>query len=123
MKKAFSIILAVILAIGLCACGNNKTEKIAEKLQFGAWRSEEPAGDYGTLIYTFTFLENGECQRQFRFTGKDISGTEKGTYSIEEDTIIVTLPGDFTITLGYNMSDGELSLYYDYSHEVLTHIY
>ncbi len=80
MKKSISMILAVVLCLALCACGQ-ETNPIV-----GTWRG-------GVRSNTFTYVFNADGTYDFRTTGL-IAVSQRGTYTYDEKTRVLSLVGE-----------------------------
>lgn len=78
MKRILFVILAVVLCVSLCACGQNKEEKIIEELESKSWKH---SGGFSKFVYTF---ENGtftEDIYNYDFNYKNYENTPRRSYS------------------------------------------
>ena len=131
MKKALSLILAIVLCLGLCACGNNNESKneelkIKEALISGVWNSDtvrrntnqcEHERWYDYKIY---FYEDGSFKRTNLYRSEDnvhnrYRGPEEesfyGTWTIDGNTVITTAYGNETqYTFSYEGASGKYLL-------------
>lgn len=55
-KKTISILLVLVMALSLCACGNNALSS-AEKKVVGEWKPTDPDYSDSTLV----FFDSGKC--------------------------------------------------------------
>ena len=108
MKKALSLLLALVMCLSLCACGVSK-EKVEEELQ-GTWEYTWYASAVGftcSVIYEFddgfldyTFIRNGDVT------------TKSGYYVITNKVVEIWFAGEGEpyAELTYKYENGELSL-------------
>ena len=87
MKKALSLILALILCLSLCACGGNKATL---KDYSGKWVREEWTNTKtGAVVNVTVYLyEDGTYKKE---VNNSIDGYQEyqGTWEIEKDTIVL----------------------------------
>ena len=130
MKKAISLLMALVMCLSLCACGNKldkQADEVAEKLD-GAWAAVWNA-PVGEMAYLYEFEHGGgsagkvEC---YIVLDGDVLQHYKGTYgvSIQTDGVVdLTYVGKYDSdgnieklekimenTLNYTYEDGELEL-------------
>ena len=108
MKKALSLLLALVMCLSLCACGVSK-EKVEEELQ-GTWEYTWYASAVGftcSVIYEFddgfldyTFIRNGDVT------------SKHGYYVITNKVVEIWFAGEGEpyAELTYKYENGELSL-------------
>ena len=108
MKKAISLIMALVLCLSLCACGVS-TKKVEKELQ-GTWEYTWYASWVGftcSIIYEFddgsvdyTFISNGDVT------------SKHGYYVITDKVVEIWFAGesDPYAELTYTYKDGKLSL-------------
>lgn len=98
MKKALSLVLALVLCLSLCACGNKlhkQADEVAEKLD-GVWSTTWTA-PLGKMEMVFKFEHNdgnaGTVEYYFMCDG-DVLTHQTGTYGVSIQT-------DGTVELAY----------------------
>ena len=99
MKKTLSLILARVLCLSLCACGN--TTSIEEALQ-GKWVAK--GGDGG--IYTFS---NGRFTCETVISGLNL-GVKEGGYKISTNAIKLSYDNGVKSELKFTYENGTLSI-------------
>ena len=96
MKKAISLLLALILILSLCACQNKEespasANNLAQKLTAHTWRYQHKAGfdgavDFGVLGFsydlTLQFHEDGTWKATLDNSGKLGSAVTSSTHSV-----------------------------------------
>ena len=87
MKKALSLILALVMCLSLCACGGNKATL---KDYSGKWVREEWTNTKtGAVVNVTVYLyEDGTYKKE---VNNSIDGYQEyqGTWEIEKDTIVL----------------------------------
>ena len=114
MKKALSLILALVLCLSLCACGVSKEngvskEKVEEELQ-GIWEHTfYSSADGFTHMVFFEFHEGSLDYTVYR--GGDVV-SRHGYYVITNKVVEIWFDGEGEpfAELTYKYEDGELSL-------------
>lgn len=99
MKKALSLILALVMCLSLCACGG--TASIDEALH-GKWIAEN--GDGG--IYTF---DNGRFTCETVISGLNL-GAKEGGYKISNNVIKLSYDNGVKSELKFTYENGTLSI-------------
>ena len=109
MKKYIAFILALVMCLSLCACGNSQEKEITAILTQGYWSSDRnwtnKISDTWVKIYsdyTLTFFDDGSYRGEYSVTSIGaFDGTEResytGTWSIDGTTI--TLHGTLSDTI------------------------
>ena len=101
MKKALSLLLALVLCLGLCACGNSEG-KIKEALTKGEWYSDRESdnGYNRTYNYNIRFYEDGSYKLTYishtynwAWQQSPETKTETGTWSIDGKAVTLTSNG------------------------------
>ena len=82
MKKTISLLLALVLCLSLCACGNSKNPIIGE------WISDQGV--------TVAFYEDGTCT----------VGDVEATWSYDETTELCTIHLELSITFSIEKNNG-----------------
>ena len=96
MKKVIAVLLILVLAFSLSACGNSGTSNNAlskrEKQFVGTWISEEEGGD----LYSFRLFSSGKViwKKYWGSSDKGILVTEEddvnsGEWILENDRIVI----------------------------------
>ena len=99
MKKALSLLLALVICLSLCACGS--TASIEEALQ-GKWVAE--SGDGG--IYTFS---NGRFACETLISGLNL-GIKEGSYKVSNNAIKLSYDNGVKSELKFTYENGTLSI-------------
>lgn len=113
MKKVFSLILALVMCLSLCACGANK-EKVKEEIQNelkGIWEYSWYASAAGFECSVFyQFGDSGSMTETNVRNGKET--VNHGYYIVTDDVIEIYYAGESEVKaeLTYTYEDGELSL-------------
>ena len=91
MKKALSLLLALVLCLSLCACGSSNdasktlsNDEIYEKALVGEWSSHEKSG--------FVLLSSGKVLQYSNLSGAAdnvSSGISAGTWEVENGYLII----------------------------------
>lgn len=110
MKKAISLLLALMLCLPLCACGDGATEN---EDYSGKWVREEWTNTTtGAVVNVTVYLyEDGTFKEE---TNNSVEGYSEyhGTWKVEKDTIILNFlkkvegPDDFNYDENGNIKDG-----------------
>ena len=126
MKKALSLLLALVMCLSLCACGNNEQE-IVEILISGTWISDTVRRETNQYSehkrwydYKIYFYEDGSFKRTHLYRMEDnvrnrYYGPEEesfiGTWSIDGNTVITTAYGNETkYTFSFDEEKGKYFL-------------
>ncbi len=80
MKKTISMILALALCLGLCACGKETSPIV------GTWHG-------GAHSATFTYVFHADGTYTFQTTGL-FATSNRGTYTYDEETRVLSLVGE-----------------------------
>ncbi len=116
MKRAITIILALVMVLSLAACGGtnaptpteSRVEQIERALQ-GTWRAELPNGNY--TFYTFY---DGKMLAELYVNGKKIENVQHCDYRIGTEAIYTVTTDQDNIVEGhipFTFVDGILTLY------------
>ena len=107
MKKYFSLFLAFLLCLSLCACG--KTD-IRDALR-GEWSYSLYSID-GICYKIYDFDKDGTVKVSWINTGNSKKSTsDNGVYKIKSDTIVITENGGSGTVIEYIYQDGVLALF------------
>ena len=115
MKKALSLILALVLCLSLCACGNNES-KIKDALINGVWASDETTDDgtVRTYDYKIVFYSDGTVKKThihhtYNWPWKldPEEETSTGTWSIDGSNVILTFGNDAPKSFSFSYDEGE----------------
>jgi len=127
MKRALSILLALIVTLSLCACGQSE-EDVKKELIKNVWSNtevvEETHEDYWTTTYYVTeynFSNSGTVSyyysvdlyfNSWSYNDNENITTEKktGTYTIEDGEIIISFDDGQDVFLNYTYENEELVL-------------
>ena len=123
MKRILAMILALVLCLGLCACGGSEEvvtkpskEDIKDAIIHDTWvASLEEDGIVEE--YTVKFLNNYEAKETSYYyytdSGFSLSHTREGTYEITDDQIIISdSKNKVDIFIDYTYENGEISMIY-----------
>ena len=128
MKKTISLLLALALCLGLCACNATNTERTdsyedVKRELIGTWKTTiKGGGDSGAFdpeIFStsivFRFKSNGSFTAHSRLIHKTVGTVDSknfsGTYTIQDGAIALSsTDGD---ELHYTYQNGTLSVYTD----------
>ena len=121
MKRTFSLILALVLCLSLCACNNSQEEELKAALTHGTWISADR--DWTSEIndtwikiysdYSLVFFEYGSYRGEYTETSIGaFEGTETctytGTWLIEDGAIILDRGQPFSSEKRYTLENGIL---------------
>ena len=118
MKKALSLLLALMMCLSLCACGVSKEkveegvskEKVEEELQ-GTWERTWYSSRDGFTHIVFLEFDDGSLDYTVIRNG-DVAGSRHGYYVITNKVVEIWFAGEGEpfAELTYKYEDGELSL-------------
>ena len=104
MKKIIALLMAVILAVSLCACGSTNTSDVEAQLK-GKWQME--ASETVKAVYSFY---DGSVSCQTTAMGITLDPNE-GTYDITDSQIIITwTSGGKIVEFDYTLTDDGLTI-------------
>jgi len=114
MKRMLAAILALMLCLGLCACGEYEPteEEVKSAIIQNDWVATVDAGEGEVTEFRVMFLNNYEASLTRYYSGSGFEYTWEGTYEITDSQIIITdslNEIDFFIDYTY-YSSGEISL-------------
>jgi ABC-type uncharacterized transport system auxiliary subunit len=92
MKKALSLILALVLCLSLCACGSKN----------------KPNGSYSAEIAGKTFATLTFSGNKVTYEGSN--RTTSGTFTLDGNTVIISYENGNSDKLEYNIEEDTLSL-------------
>ena len=105
MKRQLAVtcIVVILLAVGLSGCTSINPD---EKKILGKWLLEGiPEGEEDSLI--FNFFSNGTFSTTYYIDENSTEQTMWGTYAIADETLALTIEGDYTVTFDYSFSDND----------------
>ena len=106
MKKAFCIILLVVLLLSLTACGNQTGMLTA--LKDGVWTRKSVI--LGTVfIKTYDFGNDGHVDMASTTGGK--TSYTSATYEVQADKIVLTYDDGEIMNIEYTYENGNLELF------------
>ena len=99
MKKALSIVLALVLCLSLCACAGGGPEKAL----IGSWNPEQGSGGF------YVFSEGGRFTCETKIAGLSL-GVKEGSYEIGENVITLSYDNGVVGGLNFTYQDGALTI-------------
>ena len=112
MKRILAMILALVLCLGLCACGESQpTEEEVKSAIIKDCLYGTIENDYGHDCYTINFSNNNEATVLWEQSAGYVmdSHTYKGTYEIKKDQIIIS-DGGMDFFIDYTFQNGQISM-------------
>lgn len=109
MKRKISLLLVcMILAISLCACGN--TDDVKDAIR-GKW-SYCVASIDGACYQIFDFDKDGTVEVSWINSGNSSKNSyHSGTYTIKKDTVVIKYDGREDEVLDYTYKNDKLTLF------------
>ena len=106
MKKILAVILVLVMALGLCACG--VSPKIEEQLKTDKWAYKSTTLGV-TFIQVYEFLDDGEYVNTM-LTENGSAVDSNGTYKIKSDKIVLLNEDGDEFVFNYQYTDDKLTL-------------
>ena len=115
MKRFIAMVLALVMALSLVACGGDN-DKLTEKKVVGTWTSKEPMylEHYGCeTLDTWTFnTDHTYTYLKVRADSAELLFTSVGAWIIDSDGVLRASAeknkGDFTVSCPFEYNSGEL---------------
>ena len=113
MKRILAMILALVLCLGLCACGESQPteEEVKDAIIQNDWIGSTVNEEGYETKFRVTFMNNYDAKLYRKYLGSGFDYTWEGTYEITDDQIIISDSlNDVDFFIDYTYEDGEIYL-------------
>ena len=107
MKKTISILLVLVIALGLCACGNEADAIDPKEKYIGIWKATHTDDD-GKNVYMYVYADGTGDFYFYSTIDKRYSHMNSFTWRIEDEYFVEETTGLLAGITKYSIKDNQL---------------